>query len=144
VLSRPQLSFPSKTWFFGIYWNFQQQKSLNNQYLSHSEFKSYQINPLNPAHQDLSNSTKRTFQSLWSFQLQFNLVHWRNHSIFKNFYTTSPNAMKPNRCTPSPQELFKETTNVIWSIPVQWISSVQNKTKQTNKLHSFIDRFPTY
>jgi hypothetical protein len=25
---RPQLTFPSKTWFFGIYLNFQQQKSL--------------------------------------------------------------------------------------------------------------------
>ncbi len=28
VLPRPQLIFPSKTWFFGIYLNFQQQKSL--------------------------------------------------------------------------------------------------------------------
>jgi hypothetical protein len=36
--------FPSKTWFFGIYLNFQRQKSLLNQYLSHSESKSYQIN----------------------------------------------------------------------------------------------------
>jgi hypothetical protein len=28
VLPRSQLIFPSKTWFFGIYLNFQQQKSL--------------------------------------------------------------------------------------------------------------------
>jgi hypothetical protein len=41
VLSRPQLIFPSKTWFFGIYLSFQWQKSLKNQYLSHSESKTY-------------------------------------------------------------------------------------------------------
>jgi hypothetical protein len=35
--------FPSKTWFFGIYLNFQRQKSLKNQYLPHSKSKSYQI-----------------------------------------------------------------------------------------------------
>jgi hypothetical protein len=33
--------FPSKTWFFGIYLNFQWQKSLKNQYLPHSKSKSY-------------------------------------------------------------------------------------------------------
>ncbi len=33
VLSHSQLIFPSKTWFFGIYLNFQWQKSLKNQYL---------------------------------------------------------------------------------------------------------------
>jgi hypothetical protein len=44
VLPRPQLIFPSKTWFSGIYLNFQLQKSLKNQYLPHSESKSYQIN----------------------------------------------------------------------------------------------------
>jgi hypothetical protein len=37
---------PSTTWFFGIYLNFQRQKSLKNQYLSHSESKSYQINSI--------------------------------------------------------------------------------------------------
>ncbi len=44
VLPRFQLIFPSKTWFFGIYLNFQWEKSLLNQYLSLSESKSYQIN----------------------------------------------------------------------------------------------------
>jgi hypothetical protein len=41
MLGGPQLIFPFKTWFFGIYFNFQQQKSLN------------------PAHQNLFNSTER-------------------------------------------------------------------------------------
>jgi hypothetical protein len=52
VLPCSQLIFPSK------------QKSLKNQFLSHSESKFYQINSLNPAHQDLSNNTKDTFQFL--------------------------------------------------------------------------------
>jgi hypothetical protein len=54
VLSHPQLILPSKTCFFGIYLNFQQQKSLKN-HISHI------LNPnltkkisLNPTHQDLS------------------------------------------------------------------------------------------
>jgi hypothetical protein len=43
VLPRSQLIFPSKTWFFGIYLNFQRQKALKNQYLPHSKSKSYHI-----------------------------------------------------------------------------------------------------
>ncbi len=43
VLPHPQFIFPSKTWFFGIYLNLQWQKSFKNQYLPHSESKSYQI-----------------------------------------------------------------------------------------------------
>jgi hypothetical protein len=46
VLSCPQLVFPSKTWLFGIYLNFQWQKSLKNQHLPHFESKSYQINSI--------------------------------------------------------------------------------------------------
>ncbi len=69
VLPRPQLIFPSKTWFFGIYLNFQQQKSLKIQYLPHSESKSYQIN-----HQDPFNNIKGTFQFLRNFQLLCNLI----------------------------------------------------------------------
>jgi hypothetical protein len=73
VLPRPQLIFPSKTWFFfGICLNFQQQKSLKNQSLPHilNPNLTKEI-PLNPAHQDLSNNTKGTFQFLQNFQLQF-------------------------------------------------------------------------
>jgi hypothetical protein len=70
VLPHPQLIFPSRTWFSGIYLNFQRQKSLKNQYLPHSESKSYQIDStLNPAYQDLSNNTKGTLQFLQNYQL---------------------------------------------------------------------------
>jgi hypothetical protein len=70
----PQLIFPSKTWFFGIYLNFQWQKSLKNQYLPHSESKSNQISSIKSAHQALFNNTKGTFQCLQNFQLRFNLI----------------------------------------------------------------------
>jgi hypothetical protein len=55
VLPSPQLIFPSKTWFFGIYLNFQWQKSLKNQYLPHSESKSDQIN-------SIKSCSSRSFQ----------------------------------------------------------------------------------
>jgi len=40
------MNIENKTWFFGIYLNFQWQKSFKNQYLPHSESKSYQINSI--------------------------------------------------------------------------------------------------
>ncbi len=55
VLPHPQLIFPFKTWFFGIYLNFQRQKSLLNQYLPHSESKPYQIN-------SIKSCSSRSFQ----------------------------------------------------------------------------------
>jgi len=74
VLAWPKLIFPSKTWVFRIYLNFQQQRSLKNRYLPHSESKSCQINSSKSSRQDLSNNTKGTFQFLWNFQLWFNLI----------------------------------------------------------------------
>jgi hypothetical protein len=55
VLPSQQLIFPSKTWFFGIYLNFQWQKSPKNQYLPHSESKSDQIN-------SIKSCSSRSFQ----------------------------------------------------------------------------------
>ncbi len=55
VWTLPQLILPSKTWFFGIYLNFQRQKSLKSQYLPHSECKSYQIN-------SIKSCSSRSFQ----------------------------------------------------------------------------------
>jgi hypothetical protein len=52
---RPQLIFPSTTWVFGIYLNFQRQKLLKNQYLPHFESKSYQIN-------SIKSCSSRSFQ----------------------------------------------------------------------------------
>jgi hypothetical protein len=48
VLPCPQLIFPSNTWFFGIYLNFQQQKSVKKgiSSLFYSQSKSYQMNSI--------------------------------------------------------------------------------------------------
>ncbi len=115
--------FPFKTWFFGIYLNFQRQKSLQNQYLPHSESKSYQINSVKSCSSRSFQQYQRLIPILpkFSARIYFNF-QWKNHSIFKNFYTTSPNTMKPTPYTPPPRELSKETKNTIWSILVQWIS----------------------
>jgi ABC-type multidrug transport system fused ATPase/permease subunit len=116
VLPYPQLIFPSKTWFFRIYLNFQQQKSNKNQYFSHFESKYYQID-------SIKSFSSRSFQQHQrhvpispkiSVEIQFNF-QWKNHSI-KAFYTAS--AIKPGPCTLPPLELSK---NVIWSILVRWI-----------------------
>jgi hypothetical protein len=71
--------------------------------------------PLIPAHQDLSNNTKGTFQFVWNFQ-------WKNHSIFKNFDTASIKVMEPSPCTSPHRELSKDFKNMILRIPVRWIS----------------------
>jgi hypothetical protein len=55
VLPRPQLIFPSKTWFLKFYLNFQRQKPLKNQYLPPFESKSYQIN-------SIKSCSSRSFQ----------------------------------------------------------------------------------
>ncbi len=83
---RPSFWIIHFNWFFGIYLNFQLQKSLEKSiYLPHSESKSYQIKiPLNPAHQDLSNNTKGTFQFLQNFQLWITnlLIGWLGHEEY--------------------------------------------------------------
>ncbi len=126
------------------------KKSFNIQELLHCKSKRHETKPMHPS--SLINFLKKSFnvQELLhckSKRHETKLIHpsslinfqWRNHSIFKNFFTTSPNVMKPSRRTPPPWELSKETKNAIWSIPVWWISLVQNKT---NKLLCFMDRLP--
>ncbi len=133
VLPRPQLIFPSKTWFFGIYLNFQWQKSLQNQYIPHSKSKSYQIH-------FIKSWSSRSFQQHQRHipippkklaTIYFNF-QWRNHSIFKNFCTTS--VMEPSPWTLPRWELSKDTKNMIWFM-VDFITTKQNK------LPSFIDRW---
>ncbi len=109
-----------------VFWNllnFQWQKSLLNQYFPHSESKSYQINSIKSCSSRSFQKTQRHIpippKNLATIQFNF---QWKNHSIFKNFYIASPNAMKPSQCTPPPRELSKETKNAIWSILVWCIS----------------------
>jgi hypothetical protein len=95
MLPRPQLIFPSKTWFFGIYLNFQCQKSLKNQYLQHS---------LGILLEEI-------------LILEFKRVHFKNNLLHckSKCHGTKPMHM-PHR------ELSKDTKNTIWSILIWWIS----------------------
>ncbi len=74
VLPPPQLIFPSRTWFLGIYLNFEGRNhvKINISHILNPNLT--KLIPLNPAHQDLSNNTKGTFQLLRKFELQFNLI----------------------------------------------------------------------
>jgi hypothetical protein len=71
TMSSTDFSF-QKTWFFGAYLNFQQQKSLKNQYLPNYESKSYQINSINSSHEDISTNTKAHSNSFEIFS--YNLI----------------------------------------------------------------------
>jgi hypothetical protein len=75
VLSHPQLIFPSKTWLFRIYLNFQWQKWFKRQYFPLSKSKSYQINSINSCSSRPFQNTKSKFQFFQNFQLWFNLIY---------------------------------------------------------------------
>jgi hypothetical protein len=110
--------------FFLNYLNFQRQKSLiKNQYLWHSEFNLTKKIPLNPAHQDLSNNTKATFQFLRNFQLQFYLIF--SEEIIHYSRTFAPQVQTSWSQAHAPlllASLPNRPKNGIWSILVQWIS----------------------
>jgi len=136
VLPRPQLIFPSKTWFFGIYLNFQQQTSLKNQHLSQSESKSYQLNSIEFCSFKIFPTTPiGTFQFLQNFQLRINLIFSEKIIQYSRTFGLQTSCNQPMH--PPPRELSKETKNMIWSIWVWWTSLVQTKQlKQTNNLPS--------
>jgi len=138
VLPRTQLIFPFKTWFFGIYLNFQRQKSLQNQYLPHSESKSYETNSIKSSHQDLSNNTKGTFQILRNFQLRSNLIF--SEEIIQYSRTFAPQVQTSwnqahapllVKSFPKRPRMRSEASRFGGSHKYK-----QNKTKQTNYLPS--------
>ncbi len=134
VLPRPQLIFPFKTWFFWEFiWIFSSRKSFQNQYLAHSESKSYHIHSINPARQDLSNGIKGTFQCFRSFQLWFNLIF--SEEIIQYWKTFAPQVQTPwNQAHASLLvESFPKRPRT-WS-EASWFDGSQTK------LPSFIDRF---
>ncbi len=63
-----------KPGFLEFIWIFSCRNHLKIKYLPYSESKAYQINSIKSSYQDLSNNTKVTFEFLWNFQLQFNLI----------------------------------------------------------------------
>ncbi len=139
VLPHFQLIFPSKIWFFGIYLNFHWQKSLKNQYLSHSKSKSYQINCIKSSHQDLSNNTKGTFRFLQSFQLWFYLIF--SEEIIQYSKKFTPQVQMPWNQVDAPI-LFKSfSKRPRTQFEASRFGGSHISTNKTNKQPSFIDRF---
>jgi len=138
LLPRPQLIFPSKTWFLGIYLNFQQQKSLKNQYLSYSKSKSYQINSIKYCSSRLSQQYQSPFQFLRNFQLRFNWIF--SEEIIQYSRTFAPQVqtwMERSPCTAPHWELSKDTKNTIRKNPgLVDLISTKAKQNKTNYLPS--------
>ncbi len=112
--------FPSKAWFFRNLFEIFSSKNQfkKNQYLPHSESKSYQINSIK------SCSSSRSFQQ--HHQRHIPIPPWlvfsydsilifseKIHSIFKNFCTASPNVMEPSTSSPPHPELSNDTKNMM-------------------------------
>jgi hypothetical protein len=136
--SSTDFSFP-KTWFLGIYLNFQRQKSLQNQYLPHFESKSYQINSIKSCSSRPFQQHQRHFQFLQNFQLWFNLIF--SEEIIQYSRTFAPQVQTPwNRANAPPPSLraFQRDQERDLKHPgsVDLIS-----TNKINKLPSFIDRY---
>ncbi len=133
VVPSSQLIFPSKTWFFEIYLNFQWQKSLKNHYLPHSESKSYQINSIN---------TKGTFQFLWKFQLWFNLIFSEEIIQYSRTLPLQVQMLWNQAHAPLLIESFPKTPRT--QSDASWFDGSHNyKTKQTTFLHRYmLTRYP--
>jgi hypothetical protein len=140
VLSRAQPILPSKTWFFGIYLKISVAEIIFKS-ISHTFWIQILPNKFhkNPAHQDLSINTKRQVPILSKFSatISFNF-QWKYHSIFKNFFTGSPNAIKPKPMHPSSRAFKRHQEH-----NMKHLSLMDLITTMQNKLPSFIDRFLT-
>ncbi len=93
---------------FAIILNFQQQKSLKNQYLPHLSSENYEIN-------SIKSDSLRAFQQhkehlqipiKFSVSILFNF-HWRNGSIINSFHTVAPNSLKPRLTHPHSSRAFQ-------------------------------------
>ncbi len=83
-------------------------------------------------HHELSTNTKNAPKFQYSFHVLFYLV--LIEKIIKSFHIVTPNSLKPSRCTPTHQELSKDSKSM-------WLRNlnVTNKTNKTNNLASQID-----
>jgi hypothetical protein len=92
--------------------------------------------PLHPAHQDLSNNTKGTFQFLQNFQLGFNFIF--SEEIIQYSKTFAPQVQTPWNQVDAPLLLLEnQERHLKHPSSVSLICIKQNKT---NKQPCFIDR----
>ncbi len=133
VLPCPQLIFPSKIKFLVIYLNFQFQKSLKNQYLPHSESKSYKINYI----KSCSSRSFQQHQRHIPIPLKFSAT---NYSIFSGKIIQYSKPFAPQVQTlwnqahaPLLVKSFQKTSRT--QSEASWLSEAHNyKTNQTTLL----------
>jgi hypothetical protein len=137
ALPRPQPTFSFQNLvFLEFIWIFSGRNHFKINISLHFESKSYQINSIKScSSRSFPTTPKGTFQFLRNFQVRFSSIfQWRNHSIFKNFCTASPNVMEPVLIESFP------TTPRTRSEAFKFGGSHNYITEQ-NKLPSFIDRW---
>ncbi len=128
--------FSFQNLFFGIYLNFQQQKSLKNQYLPHSESKSHQINSIKSCSSRSFHSTKGTFQFLRNFQLRFNFISSEEIIQYSRTFALQVQTSWNQACAPLLVEGFPKIPRT--QCEASWFSGC-HKYKQ-NKNTSFLHR----
>ncbi len=138
VLSRPQLIFPSKTWFFGIYLNFQGQKSLKNHYLSHFDSKSYQINSIKSCSSRSFPLHQRHFQSILNFQLLFNLIFSEEIIQYSRTFASQVQRLRNQADAPLLLKSFPNRPRM-WS-EASWLSGSHKYKTKPNKQTTFLHR----
>ncbi len=123
--------FPSKTWFFKIYLNFQRQKSLKKS-ISPTFWIQILANKfhLNPAHQDLSNNIKGTFQFLRKFL--FNLIFNEEIIQYSRTFDRKSKHHETNLMHPSSSRAFQRHQERDLKHPGSVDLTSTNKAKQTN------------
>jgi hypothetical protein len=143
--------FLSKPGFWEFIWIFRGRNHLKNQYLPHSESKSYQINSIKSLlNKIFLNNTKCTFQFLRNFQLRFNLIFseeiiqysrtfaWQVQTPWNQAH--APFLVEPTKPVhPSSSRAFQRHQRHDLKHP----SEVGLITTKQNKLPSFIDRYFT-
>jgi hypothetical protein len=132
VLPHPQLIFPSKTW---VFWNLFEFSAAEITKKSISPtFWIQTLIPLNPAHQDLSNNTKGTFQFLWNCRLRFNLIFSDEIIQYSRTFALQVQTSWNQAHAPLLIESFPRTPRT-WSETSWFYGSHNYKTKQTTFLH---------
>ncbi len=104
-------------------WIVSGRNHLKNQYLPHSESKSYQISSIQSCPSRSFQQHQRHIPISPKFSATFYFhFQWRNHSIFKNFlhHKSKCHGTKPIHRPRG--ELSKNTKNTIWSILIWCIS----------------------
>jgi hypothetical protein len=114
--------------------SFQWQKSLTNQYLPHSESKSYQINSIKSCSSRSLNNTEGTFQFLQNFQLQCNLIYSEEIIQYSRTFVSQVQTSWNQAHAPLVIENFPKTPRT-QSEASRFNGSHNYKTKQTTLLH---------